>query len=107
LNDNYTYTQPKHKYFISCQCVECENFFDSEIDPICKDCKPKESKKVKWYRPKVVWFKNDDYPTVNDDGATFRTKELAIDMYDEFDTKILEWQEIELSETWEQCESKE
>lgn len=62
-----------------------------------------ESKKITWYRPRIVWCKKDDNPTRNIGISYFRkSKEEFYNYIGE--TKVLDWEEKDFPENWEQCE---
>jgi hypothetical protein len=64
---------------------------------------PKPVKIITWYRPKYIWDKNYVYPTINMNKRFFPTQEQASRSLS-LNEKIINWENLEAPETWEQCE---
>ena len=65
----------------------------------------KEAEMITWYRPKVVWSKDYDYPEKNSYTATFHlSKAKAESVYSGMGFKVLEWETIEAPENFEDVE---
>jgi hypothetical protein len=65
------------------------------------------TKLVKWYCPKITWYKYKNSPEVIVDRFFYTNKNISNWFAEYNNYKALEWYEIEAPETWEECELKE
>lgn len=82
-----------------------------EVCTVCnEELKSKEVKTITWYRPSIIWYYDEPYPSKSDDGAFFKSKELAIKTHEESpldnepNNKYLSWQTFDAPENYEDIE---
>ena len=62
-----------------------------------------EPKLVKWYKPRVVWEAGISHPRESGGWSFYKTKDKHLWFSKPEVVKVLEWEEREFPETWEDC----
>ena len=95
--------------FIDGKNTSKELYFDGKDWIDKKPIKPvlwedvEKPKLITWYRPKVVWYKEDLRPSGSDLRFYYSSKKEAEDFFGDTHN-ILEWETIEAPETFGECE---